>query len=159
MNLQNSSQNMPPTNFDDALPVTEKPSPKVTIYADGSCLKNGSEFAQAGAGIVLVSEDRRRIKLKACFLGALTNQKAEILACAVALESLKMPSPRADLLRFKIRRRNDAWEKSDEDQPRILESSNEGVSDALHRMELDARTQRQSVSGNRRPAFPRRRAR
>ena len=91
MNLQNSSQNMPPTNFDDALPVTEKPSPKVTIYADGSCLKNGSEFAQAGAGIVLVSEDRQRIKLKACFLGALTNQKAEILACAVALESLKMP--------------------------------------------------------------------
>ena len=91
MNAQNSSQNLPPTNFDGALPVTEKPSPKVTIYADGSCLKNGSEFAQAGAGIILVSEDRRRIKLKACFLGALTNQKAEILACAVALESLKMP--------------------------------------------------------------------
>ena len=92
MNIQNSNQNMPPTNFDDVLSVTEKPSPKVMIYADGSCLKNGSEFAQAGAGIVLVSEDRRRIKLKACFLGALTNQKAEILACAVALESLKHPA-------------------------------------------------------------------
>ena len=71
------------------MPVPEKPSPKVLIYADGSCLKNGSEHAQAGAGVVLLTEDRWRIKLKACYLGALTNQKAEILACAVALESLK----------------------------------------------------------------------
>lgn len=69
----------------------DKASPKVLIYADGSCLKNGSEFAQAGAGVVLMTEDRRRIKLKASYLGALTNQKAEILACAVALESLKQP--------------------------------------------------------------------
>lgn len=91
MNAENLSRDVPPTNFKDALPVTEKLSPKVTIYADGSCLKNGSENAQAGAGVVLVSEDRRRVKLKACFLGALTNQKAEILACAVALESLKIP--------------------------------------------------------------------
>lgn len=92
MNAQNLNRNLPPTNFDSALLVAEKPSPKVTIYADGSCLKNGSESAQAGAGVVLVSEDRRHIKLKACFLGALTNQKAEILACAVALESLKRPA-------------------------------------------------------------------
>ena len=92
MNAQNLSQNSSSKNLNDALPVAEKPSPKVTIYADGSCLKNGSESAQAGAGVVLVSEDRRRIKLKACFLGALTNQKAEILACAVALESLKRPA-------------------------------------------------------------------
>lgn len=89
MNAQNSSQNLPPINFKNTLPVTEKPPPRVLIYADGSCLRNGSESAQAGAGVVLVSEDRRRIKLKAYFLGALTNQKAEILACAVGLESLK----------------------------------------------------------------------
>lgn len=39
-----------------------------------------------------MTEDRRRIKLKASFLGALTNQKAEILACAVGLESLTRPA-------------------------------------------------------------------
>lgn len=65
--------------------------PKVLIYADGSCLKNGSDSAQAGAGVVIMTEDQKRIKLKACYLGALTNQKAEILACAVGLESLKVP--------------------------------------------------------------------
>lgn len=48
----------------------DKASPKVLIYTDGSCLKNGSEFAQAGAGVVLMTEDRRRIKLKASYLGA-----------------------------------------------------------------------------------------
>lgn len=69
----------------------EKQSPKVLIYADGSCLRNGNPSAQAGAGIVLMTEDRRRVKLIATYLGALTNQKAEILACAVALESLKQP--------------------------------------------------------------------
>lgn len=68
---------------------TAKQTPKVIIYADGSCLKNGTAEARAGAGIVLMTEDHRRIKLKACFLGAATNQQAEILACAVALESLK----------------------------------------------------------------------
>lgn len=91
MNAESSNQNTSPISPKVALPVPEKPSPKVLIYADGSCLKNGSEHAQAGAGVVLVTEDRRRIKLKACYLGALTNQKAEILACAVALESLKTP--------------------------------------------------------------------
>lgn len=62
---------------------------RVVIYADGSCLKNGTSEARAGAGVILMTEDRRCVKLKACFLGAVTNQQAEILACAVALESLK----------------------------------------------------------------------
>ena len=88
MTAVNLNQNSPP-NLDNLPSASEKPAPRVLIYADGSCLKNGSVSAQAGAGVVLVSEDRRRIKLKASFLGALTNQKAEILACAVALESLK----------------------------------------------------------------------
>ena len=89
MDAESSNRNSSPASHKVALPVPEKPSPKVLIYADGSCLKNGSEHAQAGAGVVLLTEDRRRIKLKACYLGALTNQKAEILTCAVALESLK----------------------------------------------------------------------
>lgn len=92
MTSVNPAQNQQPENFVSPLSVPEKQSPKVLIYADGSCLKNGSEFAQAGAGVVLMTEDRRLFKLKACFLGALTNQKAEILACAVGLESLKHPT-------------------------------------------------------------------
>lgn len=72
-------------------PSIKETSPKVLIYADGSCLNNGSEHAQAGAGAVIMTEDQKRIKLKACYLGGLTNQKAEILACAVGLESLKVP--------------------------------------------------------------------
>jgi ribonuclease HI len=91
MTSVNSSRNPPSKIIGSKLSVSEKPTPKVLIYADGSCLKNGSEDAQAGAGIVLMTEDRRRIKLKACYLGALTNQKAEILACAIGLESLKHP--------------------------------------------------------------------
>ena len=92
MNSCIPSQNLPSKIIGSKLSVSEKPTPKVLIYADGSCLKNGSEDAQAGAGVVLMTENRRRLKLKACFWGALTNQKAEILACAVGLESLKYPA-------------------------------------------------------------------
>ena len=85
-------QNLQAETLISPLPMPEKSTAKVLIYADGSCLKNGSEQSQAGAGVVLMTEDRRRIKLKACYLGALTNQKAEILACAVGLESLNRPA-------------------------------------------------------------------
>jgi ribonuclease HI len=91
MNTAISVQNLTTSNFSPAYPADKKHT-KVLIYADGSCLKNGSREAQAGAGVVLMTEDRQRIKLKASYLGALTNQKAEILACAVGLESLKRPS-------------------------------------------------------------------
>lgn len=91
MNAANLNLNAPPHNPSSLPSSQEKSTPKVLIYADGSCLKNGSESAQAGAGVVLMTEDHQRIKLKACFLGALTNQKAEILACAIGLESLKIP--------------------------------------------------------------------
>lgn len=92
MTSVNHDQYLQSENLGSVLSAQEKPASKVLIYADGSCLKNGSEFAQAGAGVVLMTEDRRRIKLKACYLGALTNQKAEILACAVGLESLNRPA-------------------------------------------------------------------
>jgi ribonuclease HI len=90
MNTAISTQNITTSKFNPAYPAEEK-HPKVLIYADGSCLKNGSKESQAGAGVVLMTEDGGRIKLKASYLGALTNQKAEILACAVGLESLKKP--------------------------------------------------------------------
>lgn len=92
MTFVNPDQYLQSENLGSVLATQEKPASKVLIYADGSCLKNGSEFAQAGAGVVLMTEDRRRIKLKACYLGALTNQKAEILACAVGLETLNRPA-------------------------------------------------------------------
>jgi ribonuclease HI len=85
-----STQNRAASNFIPSYPTDEK-HPKVLLYADGSCLKNGSLEAQAGAGVVLMTENGQRIKLKASYLGALTNQKAEILACAVGLESLTKP--------------------------------------------------------------------
>lgn len=90
MNTAISTQNYTDSNISPADPAVEKHT-KVLIYADGSCLKNGSAESQAGAGVVLMTEDGGRIKLKASYLGALTNQKAEILACAVGLESLKKP--------------------------------------------------------------------
>lgn len=90
MNTAISTQNLTTSDFNPAYPANKK-HPKVLIYADGSCLKNGSAESQAGAGAVLMTEDGGRIKLKASYLGALTNQKAEILACAVGLESLKKP--------------------------------------------------------------------
>lgn len=92
MTSVNSIQNLQAENLVSPLPMAEISTTKVLIYADGSCLKNGSSEAQAGAGVVLMTQDRRRIKLKASFLGALTNQKAEILACAVGLESLNRPA-------------------------------------------------------------------
>lgn len=41
--------------------------------------------------MVIMTADGGRIKLKAVFPGAVINQKAEISACAVGLESLKKP--------------------------------------------------------------------
>jgi ribonuclease HI len=62
------------------------------IYADGSSLKNGAPDAQSGAGAVLIDDERGHIKLKACYLGALTNQQVEIMTCTIGLEDLKTPS-------------------------------------------------------------------
>ncbi|NJM53600.1 MAG: hypothetical protein HC846_09545 [Blastocatellia bacterium] len=52
-----SVQNSQSENLVLPLPMPEKSTTKVLIYADGSCLKNGSESAQAGAGVVLMTED------------------------------------------------------------------------------------------------------
>lgn len=89
--MEAANPNQSPAKNSAALTANETANrtTQVVIYADGSCLKNGTAEARAGAGIVLMTEDRQRIKLKACFLGQATNQQAEILACAVALESLK----------------------------------------------------------------------
>ena len=67
-------------------------TPLVTIYADASCRRNGSADASAGCGAVIIDRNRGDVKLVAKYLpGASTNQQAEILACASALEALRRP--------------------------------------------------------------------
>lgn len=66
-------------------------SPVVTIYADASCLRNGSPDSSAGCGAVIVDKHRKDLKLVAKYFGSGTNQQAEILACSAALAELRRP--------------------------------------------------------------------
>jgi ribonuclease HI len=66
-------------------------TPIVTIYADASCLRNGSPAQSAGGGAVIVDRNRMELKILANYLGQVTNQQAEILACAKALQELRRP--------------------------------------------------------------------
>nr|MBA2379753.1 hypothetical protein [Blastocatellia bacterium] len=59
-------------------------TPLVTIYADASCFRNGSPDSSAGCGAVIIDRNRMELKLVAKYLGPITNQQAEILACAKA---------------------------------------------------------------------------
>ncbi|MGH9949238.1 MAG: ribonuclease HI [Pyrinomonadaceae bacterium] len=75
----------------DSVEAAETYAPLVSIYADASCLRNGSPQAAAGCGAVIIDNNRRELKLVAKYLGPLTNQQAEILACAKALDELRRP--------------------------------------------------------------------
>lgn len=66
-------------------------APIVSIYADASCLRNGSLCASAGCGAVSIDRNRSELRLLAKYLGPVTNQQAEILACVMALEELRRP--------------------------------------------------------------------
>lgn len=66
-------------------------TPIVSIYADASCLGNGSADASAGCGAVVIDRNRKEVKLLAKYLGPITNQQAEILACASAIDELRRP--------------------------------------------------------------------
>jgi len=63
-------------------------TPLVRIFADASCLRNGAFHESAGCGAVMIDHNRLEIKLVAKYLGQVTNQQAEILACTKALEQL-----------------------------------------------------------------------
>lgn len=65
--------------------------PIITIYADGSCLGNGTQDSAAGTGAVVIDHNRRELRLQAIYLGAGTNQQAEIAACTNALHLLQRP--------------------------------------------------------------------
>lgn len=71
--------------------AAENYTPIVSIYADASCLRNGSPNQAAGCGAVIFDRNRMELKLLSKYLGALTNQQAEILACAKALDQLRRP--------------------------------------------------------------------
>ena len=64
-------------------------APLVTIYADASCIRNGSIDSSAGCGVVMLDHNRLELKLVSKYLGQITNQQAEILACTYALEQLR----------------------------------------------------------------------
>lgn len=66
-------------------------TPLVRIYADASCSRNGAIDSSAGSGAVMLDQNRLEIKLVAKYLGQITNQQAEILACVIALAQLRRP--------------------------------------------------------------------
>lgn len=66
-------------------------TPLVRIYVDGSCARNGAIDSSAGCGAVMLDQNRLEIRLVAKYLGQITNQQAEILAGAKALEQLRRP--------------------------------------------------------------------
>ena len=66
-------------------------TPLVRIYFDGSCSRNGAIDSSAGCGAVMLDQNRLEIKLIAKYLGQITNQQAEILACVMALTQLRRP--------------------------------------------------------------------
>jgi ribonuclease HI len=61
----------------------------VTIVCDGSSRGNGGRSAQAGAAAILDYHGKQRIV--GAFLGAATNQQAEIVAACIGLEALRQP--------------------------------------------------------------------
>lgn len=66
-------------------------TPLVRIYADASCSRNGAIDSSAGCGAVMLDQNRLEIKLVSKYLGQITNQQAEILACVMALSQLQRP--------------------------------------------------------------------
>ncbi|KAJ7579539.1 ribonuclease H-like domain-containing protein [Mycena floridula] len=60
--------------------------PTDIVYTDGSCLNNGSENAQAGAGLFFVDESERNIVLRVPEILTPLNQSGEILAVKAAAE-------------------------------------------------------------------------
>jgi ribonuclease HI len=61
----------------------------VLITVDGACLGNGQSHTRAAAAGILNYQGRRRAVAE--FIGPSTNQRAEIIAAALGLESLKEP--------------------------------------------------------------------
>lgn len=67
--------------------VCEKPKGPIEIYCDGACKSNGTKEAVAGIGIYWGPENKRNVSRR-FDLDNPTNQRAELLAAAVAVESI-----------------------------------------------------------------------
>ncbi|HEX8072125.1 MAG TPA: RNase H family protein [Pyrinomonadaceae bacterium] len=95
---------------------------QVRIYCDGSSLGNGQDTPRAAAVALLGYRDVWRAV--GCYLGAATNQQAEIAAATIGLELLREPC-RVHLLtdsryvvetmagRFKRKANHDWWARLD----------------------------------------------
>lgn len=95
---------------------------QVKIYCDGSSLGNGQDVPRAAAVALLGYRDVWRAV--GCYLGAATNQQAEIAAATIGLELLREPC-RVHLLtdsryvvetmsgRFKRKANHDWWARLD----------------------------------------------
>lgn len=66
-----------------------------TIYTDGACTNNGSPFAQAGWGAVLINPQGDTLELAGPVPKGQphTNSRAELMAVSEALEQCKQPAP------------------------------------------------------------------
>lgn len=91
MNESDSTQKQIPGSQGSSISIGIIDAPTILIFVNVSGVWNGCEFQQ-GAGIVIVNLNEQLIKLKALYLGKLSYKEANILACALALESLKSPS-------------------------------------------------------------------
>ncbi len=67
------------------------PTKAVTIFCDGSSLGNGQEAVATRAACVALLGYRGVWRAVGAYLGAATNQQAEIAAAAVGLEALREP--------------------------------------------------------------------
>jgi|SRR5581483_2234753 len=96
---------------------------EVTLTVDGACLGNGQDQTRAAAAAILEYKGRKRAA--ASYIGPSTNQRAEIIAAAIALESLKEPCSvtlRSDsryvveTMKGNFRRKTnlDCWQRLDE---------------------------------------------
>jgi ribonuclease HI len=95
---------------------------RVKIFCDGSSLGNGQELTRAAAVALLGYRDVWRAV--GCYLGAATNQQAEIAAATIGLELLREPC-RVQLLtdsryvvetmngRFRRKANHDWWARLD----------------------------------------------
>lgn len=64
---------------------------KYTVYCDGSALNNGQEDASASAAAIVINSQQRK-KVLGTYMGNATNNQAEIVAAAIALEAITVPS-------------------------------------------------------------------
>lgn len=65
-----------------------KSDPTITVYCDGACSNNGSKGAKGGVGVFFAEGDPRNISAPFSLENP-TNQRCELYACLLALQTLR----------------------------------------------------------------------